>query len=61
MLSGYFFFPLSFSGAGGPVIGRSAASFVFLALCESLLPDEFFFGFLSPIPTRYSTHYRKRD
>ena len=29
--------------------GRSMFCLVTLALCASLLPDEFFFGFLSPI------------
>jgi len=43
----YFCLPLS--GLFVLMAGRSALSFAVLALCASLLPDEFFFGFLSPI------------
>jgi len=42
----YFFFFVSPRGASG---GRDAASLTCLALCASFEPEEFFFGFLSPI------------
>lgn len=44
----YFFFLLPRSSLGA-VGGRSAWFFACFALCASLLPDEFFFGFLSPM------------
>lgn len=44
----YFFFPF-LSSTRGATGGRSAWCLACLALCASLLPDEFFLGFLSPM------------